>query len=211
MKIFAITDNYHHFRDGERHRGPGWIYLPDSSIFRAPNPFFPDDENDSVMAFPSLAVRIDRLGKSIASKFAPRYSGHAALAVNFRNLTLEEELRNAGLPVDPAWGFDRSLLLSDWKELTLEEMENSSIILDMIDEENDSPAVIGSFDWKSENLLIPIAEIIEEVSRRNILKMGDVILCGLPTMGLRLSTGSRLQCSLRVSNEVTDSVSIAVR
>lgn len=189
MKIFAVTDNYK--GNGPEESGLfGWRFLPDSSIFRAPNPYFADEETDLVAAFPSLAIRIDRIGKSVSPRFASRYTFHAALSVNIRNLTLENLLRENGLPVDPSWGYDRSLLLSDWVESTLEDMENIKITVGL---EGGISTV-----WQAGELIHNLPEVISVVSRRDLLKMGDIILPGFHHTGLTLLPGTIMSASLDI-------------
>ncbi len=188
MKIFAITDNY---RGGDKTdlRAPGWRFLPDSSIFRAPNPFFLEEETDLTAAYATLALRIDRLGKSIAPRFASRYTGHVALAVNIRNLTLENRLRDEGLPIDPAWGYDRSLLLSDWVEMPFEKMATTEIAVSVPSK--------TTIVWRPSELIFDLPRVIEAVSQMNILKMGDVILPGFHHSGLVLNPGDTLRSTLK--------------
>lgn len=202
MKIFAITDNYKdNPEEGER-RQYSWRFLPDSSIFRAPNPFFLEEETEMAAAYPTLAIRIERIGKSVSSRFASRYSAHAAIAVNLRNLTLENRLHEQGLSIDPAWGYDRSLLLSDWFEIPLERTEDVEItIKTILSDDGISQRDGAAIVWKTRELNLGIPEVIEKVSRMNILKMGDVILPGFHMDGLTLLPGSRIRAAI---NQIPD-------
>ncbi len=203
MKIFAITDNYQHNITEETDRSIGWHFLPDSSIFRAPNPYFADEETDLTAAFPSLAIRIDRLGKSVSPRFASRYTFHAALAVNLRNLTLEERLASKGLPIEAAWGYDRSLLLSDWVETTLDRMGQATVSVGL---EGGIKTV-----WRASELRHDIADVIARVSRMNSLKMGDIILPGFHHTGLTLLPGALLSATMTIAEAPDTSLQIPIR
>ena len=192
MKIFAITDNYSG-AETTRPATPGWRFLPDSAIFRAPNPFFLEEETDITAAYPTLGIRIDRLGKSVAPRFASRYTNHVALAVNIRNLSLENVLRDEDLPIDPAWGYDRSLLLSDWIEMPYKEMSRTKISV--------SVTSGASIIWNASELIFDVGRVIESVSRMNILKMGDIILPGFHHNGLLLKPGVALKSTLEAGDD----------
>lgn len=203
MKIFAITGNSSRTTAAVRPKPEnaesqsltdatfGWRFLPDSAIFRSPNPFYFDNEEDVYEAFPSLAVRIDRLGKSVAPRFAHRYTGHVALAVNFRAISLERMLAASGQPVDPAWGYDRSLLLSDWVEMPLEAMRHLFINLSLSHEDT-----VSSQQLHTASLTFSIEEVIAKVSICNTLKMGDVVCVGFPDNGLVLTPDSTLTSTI---------------
>ena len=205
MKIFAITDNYYG-GDPAGAEGPGWRFLPDSAVFRAPNPHFLEDERSSAGAFPTLAVRIDRLGKSIAPRFASRYTGHVAIAVNIRDLDAEERLRRSGLPIDPAWGYDRSLLLSDWFEVPFDSIAEAEVSVSLSE-----GAVLV---WRASELTVGLPGVIEAVSRTNLLKMGDIILPGFHRNGLALSPDRMLKATLRLpgaDGRLEESIEIPIR
>lgn len=206
MKIFAITNSSENAVSGEFGHAEsdlkttGWRFLPDSSIFRAPNPYFFEEVTDEVAAFPVLAARIDRLGKSVAPRFSDRYIRHLALGVNIRNLTLEKHLREAGLPLDPAWGMDRSLLLSDWTEIDLKTDFYIEISAQLIREDDMSATGQSTIGTAYLSPLKPgdIATMLSIVSRTNTMKMGDIILLGAGNEGLNLKTGCDLEAGMRV-------------
>ena len=60
MKIFAVMET------GDRYE------IPDSSLLRSGQPFFIPDFAGEFRAMPSAVVRIGRLGKGIAPRFAVR-------------------------------------------------------------------------------------------------------------------------------------------
>lgn len=165
MKIFCITGN----RSSEE-TPLSWYVLTDSSILRSDNPFFVPDFDTEFIACPSLAVRIDRLGKSIAPRFASRYYNEATVGVVVVARRLLGELRREGMPWDRAVAFDRSCFIGEFRA--------ASTILDGGDIEltcGDSRILINAGQ-----LRLGVDETVAEVSRTNTLKTGDLILCSLP-------------------------------
>lgn len=181
MKIICVVGNY-----GEE--GPlSWYTLPDSSVIRSGKPFFLPEPETGHKASVSLAVRIDRLGKSIRRKFAPRYYSEITVGVNVVNVSLLERLRARLLPWGPAVAFDGSLWLGDFipvvrpiSEVEIEVMrgEESVTCLRPADLTND------------------IDSLIEILSDRVTLKTGDIILCGLSPDGFVPALKDDIICRL---------------
>lgn len=141
------------------------LSLPDSSIMKNGNPFFIPDFDSSFSATVYTAVKVCRLGKTIAPRFASRYYTSFAPALNLRADNLLRALREAGLPWNAACGFDKSLVLGEFVETRSHEgKEIPSIIIG--DE-------IINYHWPDEER---IAEAINRASMYNALKMGDLIL-----------------------------------
>lgn len=89
MKIFNIIGRYSDVPEQEIN----WHMLQDSTVIRSDNPFFVPDFDTEFRLYPSLAIRIDRLGKSIAPKFAHRYYAQVTLAATVRAENILSELR----------------------------------------------------------------------------------------------------------------------
>lgn len=129
-------------------------FIPDSAIQPCRKPFFVPVGMEDTEWEPRLltAVRVDRMGKSIAARFAPRYMGQKAVAlwVQPREVTSE------------SLGIDGSLLLGPWGELP----EQVDI--------NGTPTRWTPCDDAEVNALI------ERVSRHCTLKTGDIALLPYP-------------------------------
>lgn len=194
MKIIAFIDNYQQCApektedfDPTCHdlRRLSTISIPDSCVIKSRNPFFIPDFDTDFRAYPSVALRICRLGKSIASRFAGRYYTEMTAAVSVRAEHTLAELRMKGLPWDDAMIFDRSLWLGEFipsAEMTSEpgtafEVSAGDICL--------------SYDTR--RLRLDADKAIEEVSRKNTVKTGDIILLGLTDTGIPLTGPTRLK------------------
>lgn len=167
MKTFVFDNNYN---QSPLPQISSWYFLADSSLANAGKPFFIPDFANEFEAIPVIALRINRLGKSIASKFAGRYYCEFATAIHFRAKDLRETLLSRHLPADKATSFDRSLIMGEW--LPVHSDDDIKIVM----EKNGAP--VCGFDSKS--LTLSIDEIVSEASCANTLKMGDLIIPGLP-------------------------------
>ncbi|MDE6792384.1 MAG: hypothetical protein K2J48_04805 [Muribaculaceae bacterium] len=160
MKIFVVENN-----NSEEVRS--WYFLPDSCLTNAGKPFFIPEIFKDMSAYPLLAFKITRLGKTISKRFADRYFTGVAAGFHFIATQYAQELNAMQLSPDRARGFDRSLFLTDFIEK--EKFLSGSPIkvyrngIDILDLHPDlSNEAIG--------------HVIEAVSKENTLKMGDIII-----------------------------------
>lgn len=148
---------------------------PDSAMILPGRPFFMPEWGEAWMAVMHPAVRIGRLGKNIARKFAGRYYDGVTMA--FR-VTLAETSGLDGV----LSGMDSTLMHGEWLPA-----ESASGELSV--EVNGDAFSAGPFAEK-------IDEVIAKVSEYMTLKMGDVIL--LPPVGqpVNLKEGLRVEVSV---------------
>lgn len=167
MKTFVFDNNY---APAEASELVSWYFLADSSLTNAGKPFFIPDFAKEFEAIPVIAVRINRLGKSIASKFGGRYYTEFAPAVHFRAKDLLHRLRDLQLPAARACSFDRSFIMGDFRPFP--EAAEAAVVMKKNGE------TVSEF--KSVELLIPVNETIAKASYADTLKIGDLIVPGLP-------------------------------
>ena len=104
MKVIGFTGNYG-IEDGV----PKAYLMADSSILYTGRPFFVPDFAQRFVATPTIVVRMGRLGKCVAPKFAHRYwdaftAGYTVCA------SQSDDIRLTGL--DRA--FDGAAIVGDW-------------------------------------------------------------------------------------------------
>lgn len=152
------------------------LSYPDSSMVKNGNPVYIPDFDDSFSGHFYLAVKISRLGKNVAERFAARYYSEVAPVIAVFADNLIRTLQKNGLPWTIATGFDKSLVtgcFTDYAGLG----ENPSMEL-------------HASDGMRTTLLLPdrtaINRAVNEVSRYNSLKMGDLILIPIETEPIRL-------------------------
>ncbi len=181
MKIMALTGIP---TDGSRR--PGWFLLPDSAILRSGNPFFIPEFDNDFRGYPTLIIKLDRLGKSISPRFAYRYFEEATLGIMIRGEETLAALRKGGMPWTEAVVFDRCCLMGDFHPFR-----------DIFN----SPAWRFTFgDCMAESLTRPdeksIGEIIASLSENNTIKTGDLLLIPLTEEGIRLNIGETIVASI---------------
>ena len=100
------------------------VLKSDSSLMVSRKPFFIPDWSEQVQYVPCVVVRVCKLGKHIAPKFASRYYDAIAPAVNIH----AEDYRQQGDAVR-AWAFDNSLPVGVF--MSLEKYQPSDLIVDI--------------------------------------------------------------------------------
>lgn len=159
-----------------------WRFLPDSAFCNAGKPFFIPEFAGSFVAILAPAVKISRIGKSIAGKFATRYFSEIAPAIHFRSPQLMKYLRDAGLPDDMGCSFDRSLIVGDF--LPIESIPDDAVI--SLLHNGETVSTISLRDCEKEAI-----ESIEASSACNTLKMGDLIIV-IPEAYTKIEIADRL-------------------
>lgn len=196
MKIFAIINNYgtQETQPAETSTDLDWYDLPDSTLLRSGNPFFIPDLGEEYEAYPSIAIRIGRLGKSIASRFAYRYIDGIGPGVAVMAKGLLAKLRDEGAPWTRATAFDRSLWLGNLQGPdTLSKLD-----------EIEFACGDRTITYRLSSLRTDIAGVIEKVSAYNTLKNGDLILAGLAAEGIKLRPETRMTARIDTESNLLD-------
>lgn len=142
----------------------GWYLLADSAVSNTGKPFYLPELRGVTTASLCVAVKICRLGKSVAKKFAGRYYSEICPAIHFRLPEYEKELISQGLPGDPSRSFDRSLFVGEPVEIK----EDTTFELALNRE------ILETFSLKE--IYSPLEEFLVSFSKMNTLKMGDLII-----------------------------------
>ena len=138
--------------NGERRKANGeWemVLKGDSCLLNNRKPFFTPEGATTIGVTPCIVLRVSRLGKGIAKKFAGRYYDAIAPGVDFADLTLLREAQEQGKPWTEAIGFDYSLAIGKWAT----------------DKEQ----------WATEDLLLSPEEAIAQASQIMTIRQGDLI------------------------------------
>ena len=73
MKVIGLTDNFQGSAPSGTANGfPGIFLMADSTLLKDGKPFFVPDFSADMVARPTFAIHMNRLGKNIAAKFANR-------------------------------------------------------------------------------------------------------------------------------------------
>lgn len=178
MKIFAIGMNYREHNkelDGALYKpeAPVIFTKADSSLLKPGKPFFVPDFMGRIDYEAELVVRISRLGKTIAERFAHRYYDAVTLGVDFTARDLQRKLRSEGHPWELCKGFDGSAAIGEWvdkaKFLSVQRIGFRLSV-------NGETRQMG----QTADMLYTIDQLIAYVSRFFTLKTGDLLYTGTP-------------------------------
>lgn len=190
MKIIAVGMNYaahnkelHHTLELSE---PTIFMKPDSSLLKDGKPFFIPDFSSEIHYETEIVVKIDRLGKNIAERFAHRYYNEITVGIDFTARDLQSKLRANGLPWEISKAFDNSAVIGDFIPVSrVEDVNAIPFHLDI----NGNKVQEGN----TRDMLFPIDKIIAYVSCFFTLKIGDLIYTGTPVGVGPVKIGDQLQ------------------
>ncbi|WP_294587015.1 fumarylacetoacetate hydrolase family protein [uncultured Bacteroides sp.] len=191
MKILAVGMNYAQHNDEMGHtqvnREPVIFMKPDSAILKDGKPFFIPDFSSEVHYETEVVVRICRLGKNIAPRFAHRYYNAVTVGIDFTARDLQRKFREAGNPWELCKGFDNSAAIGTF--ISLEQAGGDLQNLDFHLTIDGKEVQRGN----TRNMLFKVDDIISYISRFMTLKIGDLLFTGTPAGVGPVSIGQHLQ------------------
>lgn len=191
MKIITVEMNYaqHNKELGhtQENREPVIFMKPDSAILKDGKPFFVPDFSHEVHYETEVVVRICRLGKNIAPRFAHRYYDAVTVGIDFTARDLQRKFREAGNPWELCKGFDNSAAIGTF--ISLEQAGGDLQNLDFHLDIDGCEVQRGN----TADMLFKIDDIIAYVSRFMTLKIGDLLFTGTPAGVGPVSVGQHLQ------------------
>ncbi|MFZ9074313.1 MAG: fumarylacetoacetate hydrolase family protein [Flavobacteriaceae bacterium] len=176
MKIICVGRNYaDHIEElqNQKPKDPVLFLKPDTALLQKNQPFFIPHFTSDIHYEVEVLVRINRIGKHIQEKFAPKYYEEIGLGIDFTARSLQNELKEKGLPWEKAKAFDGSCLVGDWVSKT--EFGNLNKLPFSL-EKNGKVVQQGA----TQNMLWKIDELISYVSQFFTLKIGDILFTGTP-------------------------------
>lgn len=178
MKILCVAKNYvdHAIEMGAAKppSEPVFFLKPDSAMLQKNMPFFYPDFSTEIHHEIEVVVRIEKLGKSIEERFAPKYYTSVALGIDFTARDLQAKAKAAGQPWAVSKGFDGSAVLSDF--VPLEKLGKDANNLDFYLLKNGVEVQHGN----TNKLVFNINHLISNISKFMTLKTGDLIYTGTP-------------------------------
>ena len=175
MKIICIGRNYaKHIEElaNERPDNPVVFLKPDSAILPNKNPFFIPTFSNDVHYEVEVLVKINKVGKHIATRFAHKYYDEIGLGIDFTARDIQQKCKEKGLPWEKAKAFDGSAVIGDFYNKSNFDLENLAFKLFKND--------IIVQDGNTKSMLWKIDELISYVSQYFTLKKGDIIFTGTP-------------------------------
>ena len=191
MKIFAVGWNYlRHNKEMNRAllpQEPVLFMKPDTALLKDGKPFFLPPFSERVEYETELVVRISRLGKNVAPRFAYRYYDAVTVGIDFTARDLQARLRAEGSPWEISKGFDGSAVVGDF--VPVEELAGGG-------QDQHFSLRIGGKEVQrghTADMIFPIDEMIAYISRFYTLRMGDLLFTGTPEGVGPVAIGDHLQ------------------
>ena len=188
MKIICIGRNYvAHVKElgNEIPKEPVLFMKPDSAIFRQRDAFYIPDWTNEVHYEAEIVIKINRLGKNIEEKFAPKYYSQFTLGIDFTARDVQKNLKAQGLPWEKSKAFDRSAVLGEYLNVNDYSLDNLNFELKI------NGRVVQSGNTKS--MIYTIPQIINHCSEFFTLKIGDLIFTGTPEGVGKVNAGDELE------------------
>ncbi len=192
MKIIAVGRNYaEHIQElnNEQPDDPVIFLKPETAALYRNAPFFYPDFSTDVHHEVELLVKINRVGKNIEERFAPKYYDEIGLGIDFTARDLQSKLKAKGLPWELAKAFNGSAPMSEFiPKIDFADVQNLNFGL----------TVNGESRQQSNTslMLFKIDYLIAFVSRYFLLQKGDVIFTGTPKGVGPVQIGDQLVATL---------------
>lgn len=181
MKIICVGLNYHaHNKEMNRLPSteaddPVLFMKPDTALLSGEkNDFYIPDFSNEIHYEAEVVVKISKVGKNIAERFAHRYYDEISLGIDFTARDIQSDLKKKSLPWEISKAFDNSAVVGRFisKEFFKKPLSDLNFQL-AIDE------VVVQKGNTSE-MIHPVDKIISFASRFFTLKTGDLIFTGTP-------------------------------
>ncbi|EJX07326.1 fumarylacetoacetate hydrolase family protein [gut metagenome] len=190
MKIIAVGLNYalHNKELGQTKTTsePVIFMKPDSAILKDGKPFFIPDFSNEIHYETELVVRLNRLGKNIAPRFAHRYYDAVTVGVDFTARDLQRKFREEGHPWELCKGFDASAAIGTFVQVDrFKDIQQLNFSLQIDGKEVQAGCTA--------DMLFKVDDIIAYVSQFVTLKIGDLLFTGTPAGVGPVYIGQHLQ------------------
>ncbi len=176
MKIICIGRNFaDHAKEmnAETPTQPMFFMKPDIALLRPGTPFFYPNFSKDIHYECELVVKIDRVGKNIAEKFAHKYYSEIGLGIDFTARDLQQQCKEKGHPWEIAKSFEGSAAIcAQFIDKSALDLDNITFSL----RKNDEIVQEGN----SSEMIFTIDQVISYVSQFMTLKKGDLIYTGTP-------------------------------
>jgi len=120
-----------------------------------------------------LVLKIDKVGKNIAEKFASKYYSSIGLGIDFTARDLQQKCKEQGLPWEIAKSFEHSAPISN-QFIKLSALKSQDIDFEL--QKNGKTVQKGN----SNQMIFNFDQLVAYISRFMTLKTGDLIFTGTP-------------------------------
>lgn len=193
MKIICVGQNYQsHNKEMNRALSgkdddPVLFMKPDTSLLTGDKrDFYIPDFSSEIHYETEVVIKISKMGKNIAERFAHRYYEEISLGIDFTARDIQSELKKKGLPWEIAKAFDNSAVMGKFiPKDKFEKPVNDLNFLLKID-----GTVVQSAN--TSEMIHSVDKIIAYASCFFTLKTGDLIFTGTPAGVGKVLIGNKL-------------------
>ncbi|MEY3424646.1 MAG: hypothetical protein RL679_4 [Bacteroidota bacterium] len=189
MKIICIGRNYaDHAKEmkSELPTEPIFFLKPDTALLKNGNPFFYPEFTNDLHYECELVVQIQKVGKNIAEKFAPKYYSKVTLGIDFTARDLQQNCKEKGLPWEIAKAFEHSAPISN-KFIEISSLDFENLTFELY--KNGEKVQTGH----TSDMIFSIDKLITYVSKFMTLKTGDLLFTGTPAGVGPVKIGDKLE------------------
>lgn len=189
MKIICIGRNYaDHAKEmkSELPTEPIFFLKPDTALLKNGNPFFYPEFTKDLHYECELVVQIQKVGKNIAEKFAPKYYSKVSLGIDFTARDLQQNCKEKGLPWEIAKAFEHSAPISN-KFIEISSLDFENLTFELY--KNGEKVQTGH----TSDMIFSIDKLITYVSKFMTLKTGDLLFTGTPAGVGPVQIGDKLE------------------
>ena len=177
MKIICVGQNYlEHIKElsNFKSKEPLVFLKPDTALISKGRSFFIPNFSKEIHYELEIVIKIKKPGRYIERKFSSHYYDEITVGIDFTARDLQKNLREKGHPWEKSKGFDGSALVGNFlNKHDLPPISNLNFHLlkngHTVQNEN------------TKNMIWPIDELIEHISKFFTLKIGDLIFTGTPS------------------------------
>lgn len=196
MKIICVGHNYdsHNLEMNRTSSEDDHIVIflkPDSALLtNDKKQFYIPDFSSNIHYEVELVVKIDKMGKNIAQRFAYRYYSEITLGIDLTARDIQDNLKKKGLPWEISKGFDNSAVVGQFVPKEKYGKEINDLHFELTKNGQTVQKATTS------DMIHSVDAIISYVSRFFTLKTGDLIFTGTPAGVGRVEINDYLQATL---------------
>ncbi|MDG1333432.1 MAG: fumarylacetoacetate hydrolase family protein [Crocinitomicaceae bacterium] len=189
MKIICIGRNYaDHAKEMNSSvpEVPMFFMKADISLLRPGTPFFYPSFSNDIHYECEVVVKIDRVGKNIAERFAHKYYSEIGLGIDFTARDLQAQCKKKGHPWEIAKSFEGSAAICK-QFIPVEGLDVENLQFSMTQNGD------GVQNGKTSDMIFTIHQLISYISKFMTLKKGDLIYTGTPAGVGPIAIGDELK------------------
>lgn len=189
MKIICIGRNYaDHAKEMNSAvpEVPMFFMKADIALLRPGTPFFYPSFSNDIHYECEVVVKIDRVGKNIAERFAHKYYSEIGLGIDFTARDLQAECKKKGHPWEIAKSFEGSAAICK-TFIPVEGLDVENLQFSM--NQNGEEVQNGT----TSDMIFTIHQLISYISKFMTLKKGDLIYTGTPAGVGPIAIGDELK------------------